>query len=485
MADRPTAPGQAVRLLTFTVLAGFIWAADGAGRSRAEAATADAPNIVVIVADDLAARCLDPSVEDRPPTPAIDALAAEGVTFSRAFTTTSICACSRGCLLTGQHMRRHGIRDFDTPLSTEAWAATYPAILRRAGYRTGYFGKFGIGSPHGPNSHLALPADAFDDWLGFPQEVDYRQPTDDGDRYLTTLLESRVERFLVGHPRGRPFCLTLGLKEPHGPRTFFDPEVAAPRLIPPQPPATLTERDFSSLPACLRDSLAGKDATEWLRNPSAFREWRVAYDRLVARADLAVGRVVSSLERHGFSDDTIVIVTSDNGHLLGAHGLSGKWLMYEESIRVPFMIRDPRLPADRRGGVSQRLVLGIDLAPTIVAMAGLPADPAMQGRDLSPLLRGEPGGWRESFYYEHTFTPREGPPIPRCEGVRGERWKFVRYGEADAAVEQLFDIDTDPLERHDLAGNPDRAETLAGLRSRCDALRDEAGPAVHRATPAR
>jgi arylsulfatase A-like enzyme len=168
----------------------------------------------------------------------------------------------------------------------------------------------------------------------------------------------------------------------------------------------------------------------------------------------------------------VVIYSSDHGSLLGAHGLVGKWLMYEESIRVPLIIRDPRLTAQRRGKRCDQMVLSIDLAPTMLALAGVPIPDSMQGRDLTPLLRGERVAWREEWYYEHVYNtkpPRR--PIVPCEGVRAERWKYIRYPGVEPPHEQLFDLKNDPREERNVARVPAHAQTLARLRTSCNEYR--------------
>ena len=182
-------------------------------------------------------------------------------------------------------------------------------------------------------------------------------------------------------------------------------------------------------------------------------------------------RFGEALAAQGLEENTVVIFTSDNGDMAGAHALTGKWIMHEESIRVPLIIRDPRLPAATRGRRTQ-MTLNIDLAPTILAMASVPIPSAMQGENLQPLLSDANVKTREDWYYEHVYTP--GPErrgIPKIEGVRTERWKYTRYTEPNPPLEQLFDLASDPLEEMDLARSLAHRETLVRLRARCDDYR--------------
>jgi len=428
------------------------------------------PNILFIFTDDQPQICMGCMGNEHIRTPNMDRLASEGVLFTNAFVTTANCCSNRACILTGQHMRRHGIRDFRTPLSAAAFARTYPALLRSAGYRTGYLGKFAVGSPAPEVRHLALPADKFDDWFGFPQSINFRQEVAGKPRYLTTLMEAKAIEFLRSNPADQPFCLTVALKEPHGPFNYYDPEVPDPyqdARIP--PPPTFTREGYESQPEFIRKSLNGGSGPKWFVDAEGYQQNVRTYYRLITRADLALGRIMKALRESGFEKNTVVIYSSDHGSMLGAHGLTGKWLMYEESIRVPLIIRDPRLPAKVRGSRCEKMALSIDLAPTMLATAGVPIPDSMQGRDLTPLLSGRAVEWRSDWYYEHTYNtspPRR--PIAKCEGVREEAWKYTRYRETEPPYEQLFDLKNDPQETRNLAGTPAHAEALTRLRTRCD-----------------
>lgn len=438
----------------------------------AEAAEPRRPNVLFIFTDDQPQRCLGCTGNRHIKTPHMDRLAADGVLFNNAFVTTAICCSNRACILTGQHMRRHGIEEFRTPLSARAFDRTYPVLLRKAGYRTGYLGKFAVGRPNREIRHLSLPAEKFDFWYGFPQMINFRQVIDGKERYLTTVMTEKAIEFLRTNPPGKPFCLTVALKEPHGPWNYFDPEVADPyqdAQIP--PPPTFTPEAYAAQPQFIRDSLAGRQGPRWFQRPELYQQRTRTFYRLISRADTAVGRIMAALKQFGLDDDTVVIFSSDHGEFQGAHGLSGKWLMHEESIRVPLIIRDPRLPPELRGRRVDQMALSIDLAPTMLSLAGLPVPATMQGRDLGPLLRGEPADWRTDFYYEHTYANPPQHRIPKCEGVRTNRYKYIRYTDFDPPYEQLFDLTADPHEQTNLAAGQSHAETLTRLRARCDEYR--------------
>jgi arylsulfatase A-like enzyme len=437
-------------------------------------AAAERPSFVVFLTDDQPYDALGCAGNPRISTPNLDALAARGVRFANAFVTTPVCAVSRASLLTGQHMGRHGIEDFELPLSAEQWSETFPALLREAGYRTAFLGKFAIGAPATNDPDLCLPAERFDLWYGFPQGIDYRQLVDGKTVYLTTEIERRAEAFLRSLPEGAPFCLIVAFKEPHGSYNFFDPEVPDEEadLDPPLPPS-MTPEAFAAQPQLLRESFgATENVRRWMEDPSEYQDLMRKMYRSIRRADLAVGRLAAVLDELGLAERTVVLMSSDNGNLAGAHGLVGKFLMYEESIRVPLIVADPRAPAAARGRVSQAMALNIDLAPTILSLAGVAIPQRMQGQDLSQLLADPSARGREDWYGEHVFTPKgDGPGIPPSECVRTARWKYIHYLHTEPAVEQLFDLEADPLELRDLSADPAHAETLAQLRARCAELR--------------
>jgi arylsulfatase A-like enzyme len=364
-------------------------------------------------------------------------------------------------------MRRHGVRDFQTPLTPEQWNKTFPALLRQNGYRTAYLGKYAVGAPIS-GEVPAMPADEFDLWYGFPQMIAFKQVVDGKERYLTTVMTEKATAFLDEVTPDQPFCLIMAFKEPHGPLNYWDPEFPDPYAdtVFPLPP-TLTADSFEALPEFVRNGLNNQSA--WLKNSDAYQEAMRKLHGYTSRADLAMGRIRQALKQRGLDKNTVIIHTSDNGSMDGAHALEGKWLMYEESIRVPLVILDPRLPVSTHGR-RQQMALNIDLAPTILAMAGIAAPDTMQGMDLRPILRDPKQRGREDWYYEHVYNtspPRS--PIPPSEGVRTDRWKYIRYIDPQPPVEQLFDLVADPLEQKDLAGDPAYNSTLSSLRTLCEA----------------
>ena len=430
------------------------------------------PNFLVLVTDDHrydAMGCMgNPVIR----TPHMDALARDGVVFENNFCTTSICCTSRASILTGMYARRHGIHDFGADLPPELLATTYPALLREAGYRTGFVGKYGIGRN--------LPEDAYDFWRGFAGQGKYFNEVDGKTIHMTDLLCGHAVGFLEGCRAEEPFCLSVSFKAPHTMDYNPRPWQPAPRFdalyedatIP--VPQTATEAAYQALPEFLKDSEGRRRWQNRFRTPGRYQETMRDYYRLLTGVDEAIGRMREVLKQRGLDDNTIILYTGDNGFFLGERGLAGKWYAYEESMRTPLIIRDPRLPQRRRGRRVAPMALNIDLAPTILDAAGLPLPDAMQGRSLTPAMLGRERAWRNDWFYEHLFKH---PRIPRSEGVRTARWKYIRWIDCDPPLEELYDIERDPLEQHNLARDPGHTKRLDALRARWRYYRQSLGPA--------
>jgi arylsulfatase A-like enzyme len=195
---------------------------------------------------------------------------------------------------------------------------------------------------------------------------------------------------------------------------------------------------------------------------------------LVTGIDREIGRIRQLLDERGLATKTIIIFTSDNGFFFGERGLADKWLMYEESIRVPLIVHDPRLPKPRCGSTVDQIALNIDIAPTLLDLSGVTPPAGMQGRSLVPLLRAEPvRDWRTDFFYEHHFGEERKPPIPATEGVRDAHWKYTRWTSADPVFEELFDLDADPGELRNLAIEDPHRTQLDRLRARWKELAEQ------------
>jgi arylsulfatase A-like enzyme len=428
------------------------------------------PNIIVLVADDLRADTLGCMGHPVVQTPQIDQLARQGTLFRNAFVTTAICAVSRASILSGQYARRHGINDFQTDFTPEALARTYPLLLKSAGYRLGFIGKYGVGT--------RLPAKEFDYWQGFPGQGFYFPRDSQAPRiHLTAQMGDQALQFLEGCRAEQPFCLSISFKAPHA-------QDGAQREFPPDPrdeqlyahadipaPVTAAERFFRLLPPPVQQSEGRRRwqrrfATEPLRQQTV-RD----YFRLISGIDREVGRLRTAIAAKGWDRHTIWLFTSDNGFFLGERGLADKWFMYEESIRVPLIIMDPRYPPPVGGRHVSAMALNIDIAPTILDWAGVPIPPTMQGRSLRPWVEGRSvAQWRHDWFYEHHTFPKI---IPPSEGVRTTRWSYIRWIATEPLIEELYDVEADPHQQRNLASAAEHHDTLHQLRRRWMQLRRE------------
>lgn len=461
------------RFLQSAVATGASLRLAGCARALEQKALKRPPNFLVLVTDDQRADAMSCMGNPILRTPNMDALAADGVLFTNAFVTTSICCTSRASIFTGQHAVRHGIYDFRTHFTPEQYAETYMEQLRRAGYRVGFAGKYGVGPARD------LPADKHDFWQGFPGQGRYENKDADGHfEHMTTRMGRWASEFLDGCTTDQPFCLSLSFKAPHcqdgDPRQFiYDPQyedLFKDVTVPPPPVGS--DEYWNRFPDFFRENNEGRKRWQIrFSTPELYQRMVKGYYRLVYGVDVVLGRIRRQLEERGLADNTVILLMGDNGFFLGEHGLAGKWYPYEESIRVPLIVCDPRLPRRVRGRRCADWALNIDLAPTILSTAGLPVPQRMQGEDLSPLLAGRDGPRREAFYYDHRLGI---PTIRKCEALVTPRYKYIRYTEPDPAYEELFDLQTDPHEVNNLAGRTEHADRLAAMRRRCDAMRQEA-----------
>jgi N-acetylglucosamine-6-sulfatase len=463
------------------VSAGLLAGAPGCGRSPASptpAAPAPArPNFVVIVADDMAYGLFGPG--RRFPflqLPNLQGLAERGISFDNAFVTTSLCSPSRASLLTGLYAHTHGVL-VNESVELSPGLSTYPQVLHRAGYETAFVGKWHM------DARNDRPRPGFDHWVSFRGQGVYEDPLfNENGRlvqargYITDLLTDYAVDWLR-RPRTQPFLLILSHKAPHG------PAVAAPRHAAALAEAALPE------PASFTDSYEGKPA--WARRyarcggtptayvacpdpqPERLPPWpwnaregaRLDYLRTLLALDESVGRVLGALDAAGVAGSTYVVFVSDNGFFLGEHRLGDKRLAYEESLRIPFVIGGAGLTPRRVSA----MVLNLDLAPTALELAGLPAPPDVQGRSLVPLLRGEADAPRPSFLYEY-LPDSHLPVVPEILAVRTATRKYVTYPASPSDVE-LYDLPTDPSEMTNLAGRPEWAGVQAELSQELERLR--------------
>ena len=435
----------------------------------ASAAEAPAPlNILILHADDWRYDTLGCAGDAVVKTPHLDRLATEGTRFTHACVTTAICGVSRASLLTGQWMSRHGNKAF--AMFKTPWAETFPGLLRARGYWVGHIGKWHNGK---------FPEEQYDVGRSYSGRHFMKEP--DGSMiHVTQKNERDALEFLRTRPQDKPFCLTVAFFAPHA-------EDANPQQYLPQPesaalyqdvtvpvPKTASDEYFRRLPPFIaNEKNEGRVRWRWrFDTPEKFQSMMKNYYRLCTEVDATCGRVLEELRKQGALDRTLVIFTGDNGYFHAEHGLADKWYPYEESIRVPLIVRDPRLPAGRRGKTDDNFVLNVDVAPTILAATGVPAPASMQGRDFAPLyLAARPPVWRDEFFYEHG-TINNKDFIPSSLALVRKDAKYLLWPEF--AFEELFDLRADPFEERNLAPDSARAAQLAELRKRFSTLQTEA-----------
>ena len=418
------------------------------------------PNIIFLLADDLRWDALGVAGNTIVKTPQIDRLARQGFYFKRAYVTSPVCCMSRASILTGQYTRRHGIQDFVTSFSDTALAQTYPVLLRKAGYRTGFIGKYGVGKD--------MPELAYDYWRGFPGQGNYAAQDAQGKPiHLTDLMGQQMDEFVRTNPSGKPFCLSVSFKAPHG-QDGARPEFPyADRFAPMYTDKTLptpvaaADSFYRQFPDWFRHDDKNEGRVRWsyrFANDSMYQQTSKSYYRLITGMDEVIGDLRQTLQKRGLASNTVIVFLSDNGFYVGEYGLAGKWYGHEASIRVPLIIYDPRR-ADQQGRTTDRYALNIDIAPTLLTMAGVAVPDRMQGRSLTQLMDSPAKPWRTAFFFEHLLNLPNLPNvfIPHSEGVIKDDKKLVRYFDAQQPAdvyEQVFDLKADPKELTNLAGKP-------------------------------
>ena len=443
-------------------------------------AAAPRPNILFVFADDQRYDTLGCAGHPIVQTPTIDRLAANGVRFRNAFVTTSVCWVSRAVILTGQWARSHAQRDAIPTVTRESLTTLFPVQLRAAGYRTGHFGKWHMIAPGGFN-----PAEQFDRYEAIGRNP-YLKPQPDGTkRHETDLVCDRGIEFIRSQPKDQPFCLNLWFNASHAEDNDRRPGIGhypwsqsvdglyEDRTIP--PPRLGDPAIYERHPDFLKQSINRERFFWGYDTPEKYQTNLRAYFRMISGIDRGVARVLQALEQAGLADNTIVVYSADNGYYLGDRGFQGKWSHFEESLRVPLVVYDPRLPRERRGRVVDAMALNVDLPATFLDWAGVKAPARYEGRSLAPLVEGRaPADWRTHFFCEHLDLA----PTLTWEGVRGQRYVYARYFDQQPAFEFLHDLQADPDEVRNFAGEAGYAAALAEMRALCDREMNARGGAL-------
>ncbi len=469
------------------LIAGLVTLAVAAITQAGRAQQPSRPNVVVILTDDQRHDMLSCAGHPFLKTPRIDQLAREGVRYANAFVTTSLCSPSRASFLSSRYAHSHGVISNFTDFPAEL--ASYPKLLHAAGYTTAYIGKWHMGEDDDS------PRPGFDYWVSHTGQGQYNDTefNVNGQRrvvpgYYTTVVTDMACAYLDQTIGGdKPFCLIIGHKAPHTPYT---PEPRYQNTFP------LIELDYPHSAYSLeekpewirqrldtwhgiygplygfREKFPNRDAAAVLQ----FEAFGKAYAATVLSIDDAVGRVYDTLWKAGALDNTLLVFASDNGMFLGEHGMTDKRAMHEPSIRIPLVARYPaRLPV---GHVEEAMVLNLDLAPTVLELCGCPPMQGAQGRSLVSLAEGKRNDWRTSFLYEYNYE-KQFPYTPNVRGIRTDRWKYMHYphgdGSPDRHMAELYDLASDPGERHNLINDPAAAGVRDQLAAELERLLAQTG----------
>jgi arylsulfatase A-like enzyme len=427
--------------------------------------SASRPNILFILGDDHRWDLIGkyhPIVK----TPTLDKLADQGVFFNKAFVTTPICGASRASILTGLTERTNDHSFHRPPVTEEDMAITYPVVLKQHGYTTGFVGKFGVET----SGNIEQRFDYFK--RSKMKKTDIHNGVERPQTYhFVELAKDFIEQ---NKNSGQPWSLSVSFWNPHA----LDKDKVDQYHYPAEfddyyndvtiPPAPLSSTEyFESLPEFLQTSLGRKRWEYRYKNDALYQKMVKRHYRAVSAVDRGIGMLYDKLVEAGMAENTIIIYTGDNGYSLNNRQLAGKWFGWDEDLRVPLIIFDPRNP---KGQVRDEIALNIDIAPTIVDLAGITLSERYQGKSLKPIMAGDTPKWRSEFFFEHLFSPKVFN-IPPTVGVRTEEWKYVRYYRHQH--EQLYHLASDPNEAINLASSKQHQDVLNGLRKKTDAYIDQ------------
>lgn len=428
------------------------------------------PNIIFILTDDQRFDAIGYVGNKYVQTPQMDDLAKSGTYFNKAIVTTPICAASRASLWTGLHERAHNYNFQTGNIREDYMADSYPVVLKKNGYHTGFYGKFGV-----RYNNLEEQFDEFESYdrnNRYKDRRGYYYKTIDNDTvHLTRYTGQQAIDFIDKNAtKKEPFCLSLSFSAPHAhdgaPDQYFWQEETDKLLenttIP--GPDLADDKYFDALPKMVREGF------NWLRwtwrydTPEKYQHSLKGYYRMIAGVDLEIAKIRKKLQEKGIDKNTVIIVMGDNGYFLGERKLAGKWLMYDNSVRVPLIVFDPRI--NKHQDVDD-MVLNIDVPQTIADLAGVKAPNTWQGKSLLPLVKQETNTInRDTVLIEHIWNFSE---IPPSEGVRTEEWKYFRYVN-DKSVEELYNLKKDPKETKNLIGKKKYKAVADKLRNKLDQL---------------
>ena len=436
---------------------------------------ADRPNIIFLMSDDQSTYTMGCYGNEDVQTPNLDRLSEDGVTFDNYYVTTAICMASRATVMTGMHEYKTGTNFDHGDMLKATWEKSYPVLLRASGYRTGFAGKFGFEIKDGPEGkRLPLPADDFDVWGGMPHKLFYKTASNPPvAKYAKEFPHSTLAYGAFGRDfirdsvaSGQPFALSISFKAPHRP-TSPDPRFKevykGKRFTKPENYGRENGAHFSK-------------QSQQDRQYERFKSWgyedrydevMATYHRQIYAIDVAVSMVREQLEASGVADNTVIIYTSDNGFFCGSHGYGSKVLPYEESTRVPLIVYDPRHFNSGKHLRTDALTANVDIAPTLLALAGVEAPARMDGGNLMEV-------YDDVDTSIHDWIPLInvwGKKPTRCLSVVTKDMKYIYWPYAEGAFEakeELYHLEKDPLELVNIADNPEHAAQLERMRVRYD-----------------
>ena len=434
--------------------------------------TQNPPNIILIVTDDQRWDAIGYVGNEIIITPEQDQLAKEGTYFNKAFVTTPICGASRATIITGLYERKHKFTLGGTTLDSIYNRKNYAYELKRNGYKTGFFGKLGIKNNGGLTESFS-EHEVYDRNNYFKDHRGYYYKTIGKDTvHLTRYTGQKALSFIENTEKDQPFCLSISFSAPHAhdgawegiqKQYFWQEEVDNYyKGIKIPAPKNASNEQFNALPKEVRE---GFNRTRWYwryDTPERYQESLKGYYRMISGVDNELGKIRRLLKAKGIENNTIIIWMGDNGYFLGERQMAGKWLMYDNSVRVPLIIFDPRV--NNHFDVND-MVANVDLASTILDFAGINTKLKTHGNSLVPYVKtGQSPYKREELLIEHLWDFN---PIPSSEGIRTERWKFMRYRNIEAK-EELYDLKSDPEELKNLTSNPDYSNLVIEMREKLE-----------------
>ena len=455
------------------------------------------PNIVFIMSDDHASHAMSCYQSAINKTPQIDRIAEQGMRFDNCFCTNSICTPSRAVILTGTYNHINQVTTLSTHMDNNL--LTFPKLLQQTGYQTAMIGKWHLGQ--GP----AHEPKGFDFWRVLPGQGLYHNPEmidKEGRKvwegYVTDLITDMSIDWLKDRDKDKPFCLLCHHKAPH--RSWEPDDKHALMYEDVDIPVPVTFDDDYSNRASAAEAATMRIARDLNANdlkqsvpdglsPAEEKHWKYQryikdYLRVVASIDDNVGRLLDTLDEEGLTENTLVIYTSDQGFFLGDHGWYDKRFMYEQSLRMPFIVRFPR--EIKAGTVNKDIVLNVDFPATFLELAGVEIPGSFQGKSIRPLFQGDaPEDWQTSLYYRY-WMHKAHHNVYAHYGVRTLRYKLIYYysdalGQAGAIDEtyepewELFDLETDPYEMHNVVDDPAYAEIVKELKDEMHKLQEQVG----------